>query len=244
MNEITTEIALERINKKIKEIDCSLYVVEFKYVGKRNSVIKMKCKICGKETIRNYWRFIHSGGKCECQHQLKKWTNERCIEFIKDADINDEYEFIKCNTGKCITIKHKLCGCEFDRASWNIKDNGLKCPECYPLESLGEKNIENYLISNNINFEKQKRFKECKNIRTLPFDFYLPKYNILIEFDGEQHFKPINHLGGEKHYKNTIRNDEIKNKFCKSNNIQLLRIPYYNINNIDIIISDFLNNIS
>ena len=243
MSEITTEIALERINKKIEEMNSSLYVIEFEYIGKTKSVIKMKCKICGKETIRNYWAFIHRGGRCECQHKLKKWTNERCIKLIQEADFNDEYEFIKCNTGACITIKHKICNHEFDRAWWNIKDNGLKCPVCYPLDSTGEIMIENYLTINKIEFEKQKRFNECRNIRTLPFDFYLPQYNVLIEFDGEQHFKPVEHLGGEKHYINTVRNDNIKNEFCKDKNIQLLRIPYYNINDINNIMDNFLNNI-
>mgnify|MGYP004496059065 FL=1 len=243
MNKITTEIALKRINDKIKETNTTLYVVNFEYV-KKKSIIYMKCKVCGKEVERDYWRFIHAGGKCECQYKYRRWTEERCIELIKNNDYNDEYEFVNFNTGANITIKHNICNHEFTRASWNIKDNGLKCPSCYPLDSAGELNIENYLKSKNILYQKQKRFKGCKNKKTLPFDFYLPQYNCCIEFDGEQHFKPVEHLGGEKHYNNTVINDEIKNEFCRKNNILLLRVPFYKINDVNDIIENFLNNIS
>lgn len=55
----------------------------------------------------------------------------------------------------------------------------------------------NLLIENNIKFISEKRFNGCKNINELPFDFYLPNQNLLIEYDGIQHFKPINFFGGE-----------------------------------------------
>ena len=60
----------------------------------------------------------------------------------------------------------------------------------------------------------------------LPFDFYIEKLNIIIEYDGEHHFHPIDYWGGEEKYKITQENDEIKNTYCKTNGIELIRIPY------------------
>jgi very-short-patch-repair endonuclease len=83
-----------------------------------------------------------------------------------------------------------------------------------------------------IQFVRQKKFEDCKNLkvgrycRRLPFDFYLPEFNTVIEYDGRQHFKPIEKRGGEESYKRIQINDEIKNKYCKDNGIKMIRIPY------------------
>jgi very-short-patch-repair endonuclease len=97
------------------------------------------------------------------------------------------------------------------------------------------------LIKYNINYESEKRFNDCRNKRPLPFDFYLPKYNICIEFDGEQHFIPWRKLSNkiEKLEKTKI-NDSIKTTYCINNNIKLLRIKYTEINNIEKIITSEL----
>jgi len=88
-------------------------------------------------------------------------------------------------------------------------------------------------------FESQKKFDGCRNIRELPFDFYLPKYNMCIEFDGVHHFKPMNHWGGKENLIEVKRRDEIKNQYCKDNNIKLLRIKYDE--NIEEKLSNFFN---
>ena len=66
----------------------------------------------------------------------------------------------------------------------------------------------------------------------LPFDFYLFKYNILIEYQGEQHYKPRKKFGGEEGFKNTVIRDNIKKQYCKNNNIKLIEIPYTEIKSI------------
>ena len=101
---------------------------------------------------------------------------------------------------------------------------GCGCQKC--LESNGEKEIIKYLNNNKIDYIKQKSFDNCRNIKELPFDFYLPFYNCCIEFDGEQHYKPINYFGGEKSFILRQKRDNIKTNYCKSNNINLLRISY------------------
>ncbi|MFA5586210.1 MAG: hypothetical protein WDA02_06645 [Saccharofermentanales bacterium] len=93
-------------------------------------------------------------------------------------------------------------------------------------DSKGEKLIYKILIDNNIKLKKQKTFKDCKDKILLKFDFYLTDYNICIEFDGLQHFKPFELWGGEMEFKNIQRRDQIKNEYCSKNNIKLFRIKY------------------
>lgn len=93
-------------------------------------------------------------------------------------------------------------------------------------KSKGELYIEEFLHELNIVFEKQKRFKDCKNKKPLPFDFYIPKYNTCIEYDGEQHYKPIDFWGGKERFVQRQLNDKIKDDYCNKSNIRLVRIPY------------------
>lgn len=79
---------------------------------------------------------------------------------------------------------------------------------------------------------QEKRFKDCRNILPLPFDFYIPNKNLLIECDGEGHYFPCNFNqcskeDGIKSFELTKHNDKIKDIYCKSKNIKLLRIPYW-----------------
>lgn len=101
---------------------------------------------------------------------------------------------------------------------------GSGCTIC--CESKGERKIREYLISSNINFIPQHTFDNCKNKKLLPFDFYLPDYNICIEYNGIQHYEPVEHFGGYKKFKLQIINDNIKIKFCGENNIKIHVIKY------------------
>ena len=109
-----------------------------------------------------------------------------------------------------LTRKHTLsCGCRH--------------------QSKWEMFIRDFLVLLNVEFVQQKRFSDCMNKKcsdTLPFDFYLPSYNIIIEYDGEHHFHPVQGWGGEEKFNITQQNDCIKNDYCKINNITLLRLPY------------------
>jgi hypothetical protein len=107
--------------------------------------------------------------------------------------------------------------------------NGQGCPIC--KESKGEREIRDFLTNKNIDFIKQKRFPDCKDIRPLPFDFYLPDLNICIEYDGIQHYKPVSRFGGLKSFELIKKRDKIKNNYCLINKIKLVRFSYqYNIN--------------
>lgn len=92
--------------------------------------------------------------------------------------------------------------------------------------SYGEKIINDILINYNILFKHNRSLLDCTNKSKLRFDFYLPEYNVCFEYDGIQHFEPIDFFGGEDEFKKTKMRDEIKNLFCNVNNIKLIRFNY------------------
>ena len=113
---------------------------------------------------------------------------------------------------------------------------GRSCSKCN--FSIGELKIERYLKENNIKFENQKRFKDCRDKLPLPFDFYILELNMCIEFDGRQHFSFDDTWGGEKEFILRQLHDKLKTEYCLNNNIKLFRIKYYELNNIKNIIKN------
>ena len=97
-------------------------------------------------------------------------------------------------------------------------------------ESKGARKIKQILYENNINFYQEKTFSELKFLDTnhmARYDFYLPDYNCLIEYDGIQHFKSGNGAyDNEEKFKKTQEHDLIKNMWAKENHFYLIRIPY------------------
>jgi hypothetical protein len=110
------------------------------------------------------------------------------------------------------------------------------CPVCN--ESNGEKRIRKFLEDNNIEFIPQYKFENCRNILPLPFDFsfYINNEQILCEYQGLQHYEPVNRFGGEKEFKISKKRDKIKLEYCKDNNIKLIEIPYWDFKNIESIL--------
>ena len=125
--------------------------------------------------------------------------------------------------------------------NWAKFQQGQRCPYCNIYK--GEEEVSNILDKYNIDYKTQYTFEDCKYKNKLKFDFYIPSLNICIEFDGDQHYKPIDYFGGEKRFKIQQICDQIKNDYCKENNITLIRIPYieYKNKNIENILKQELN---
>lgn len=129
----------------------------------------------------------------------------------------------------------------------NFIQLGNRCPIC--KESKGEKLISGLMDKLNIEYEKEKTFNDLKYKSSLRFDFQIfinGKFG-LIEYDGIQHFEPINFTGKLseeqllKQFKNNQLRDQLKNDYCKKNNIPFLRIPYYlEVNEIENKIKEFI----
>lgn len=123
-----------------------------------------------------------------------------------------------------------FCGEEFITNFGAIKNGQYRCLKCSNSKSNIEAKVEMWLKKKHIEYEYQKRFEECRVKRCLPFDFYLPKCNCCIEVDGRQH-EIVSKFGSEIdeeaifNLKKRKRYEEIKTKFCKDNNIKLIRIP-------------------
>lgn len=118
----------------------------------------------------------------------------------------------------------------------------IGCVKC--KQSLGEKYIKECLDRNGLINIQQHRLKDCRNINPLPFDSVIISESgellCLIEFDGEQHFHPIDAFGGEEGFKERQINDYIKNKYCEENNITLIRIPYWLRDHVDEVLTYWL----
>ena len=162
------------------------------------------------------------------KENLSKKKRSNTEEFIKKAKLihkeNYDYSLVKYgrNAFEKVIIICKEHG-EFEMSPHNFLA-GQNCPKCKHSTSLGEKKIEKYLSELNIRFIKQKRFFFIKRKRTLPFDFYLPDYNLVIEFQGRQHYEDVEFYRNS--YQFTSETDIIKKKTCEANEIFYLDIKY------------------
>jgi hypothetical protein len=196
------------------------------YKNKRTKVTII-CPIHGK--FKQYsWLHI-SGSECpKCgsingHNKLRKSTKSFIMQAKKthgDRYDYSEAQYVDCRTKvKIICKKH---GVFIQRPSNHV--HGANCPSC--TESKNVAKIKKYLKCNRINFVNEKMFNLCINPKTkrkLPFDFFLPDHNMCIEYDGEQHFI-------QTKYYNTLPaiqfRDFIKDQFCESHGIELVRISY------------------
>lgn len=162
-------------------------------------------------------------------------------DFIAKARIihnyNFSYNFIIYKGNK---IKIEIICNKCNKTFWqtpNMHLSGRGCPYCN--ESTGEKKIKNWLNQNNIKYTVQKTYSDlyfkiprCK----LRFDFFLPDYNLCIEFDGQQHFEPCfprnNKELAQVKFDELQQRDQLKTQYCENNKIELLRIPYWDFKNI------------
>lgn len=106
---------------------------------------------------------------------------------------------------------------------------------CFRKASKGEREVERILNEHKIDFVKEKTFDSCRSNKGYPlrFDFYLNAYNILIEYNGEHHYKPINkYKKAQITHNKTVINDKIKDEFADNTNIPLIKIPYWEYNKI------------
>lgn len=136
--------------------------------------------------------------------------------YVKERlyDIKDSTKYL------CIC----KCGNQHITDGRHLKSGSVKSCGC--LKSSYEELIIKILTENNIIYEKEKTFNECKDKRELPFDFYIPELNLLIEMQGEQHFKEVPFWGGKEGLIKRLHHDELKKQFCENNNYKLLRIKY------------------
>lgn len=234
---------VEFISKSIKVHGTKYDYSKVNYVNSV-SCVNIICNLHGEFSQEPY-SHLKGRGCPKCRY-LKNGCNriKSTQKFIDDAiKIHGNiYEYSKssyCGAHKKLTIiccKHG----EFLQSPVGHLHNKHGCPKCN--SSKGEILIRKWLNENNINYKEQKTFTDCRNPNTgypLKFDFYILDKDILIEYDGEQHFRKM-YLG--KHHKTdldlqeTKKRDKIKNEYVNKKGIKLIRISYNQFKNIDSIL--------
>ncbi len=206
--------------------DGVLTLLKIENYGKNSKILLLKCAN-GHEYKQERSNLLSNKGCNECRKQSVVLDKNYVFNKFKEIHGNFfKYKDDNINNYKSLRdVLEITCrkGHNFkQKASNHLQGKG--CPIC--RESSGERLIAVYLENKNIEFIRQKKFKDCKNINYLPFDFYIPSINLLIEYDGIQHFESVPIFGGDEGFTKRLINDSIKNEYCKLYNKNLIRISY------------------
>lgn len=207
-----------------------------------------QCNYCNHQWYVTPNKLKHGRGCPNCAH-IAVGDKFRKTHEQAQKDISQKYPTIKMlgryvNCNSKIDFKCLTCGTVWTAKYKDVFKGGTGCPHC--RSSIGEFNIATYLNDNNINYIRQHYFPDCKNEEPLRFDFYLPDYNTVIEFQGEQHYFPVNFTGHwskeelDKQFEYTKLRDNIKRKYCKSQGIQMVEIPYWDKNKVNLYLDDVI----
>lgn len=193
-----------------------------------SSILAGVCNVCASKKLSELYSKSHE---------------QYCIEFEdkfgKDYQILNEYQNIHTK----LLVKHILCGNTFQFTASRISNKAVNiCPYCYVKNSNGERRIQKYFNDNCVKYNTQKKFDDLCGVNggLLSYDFYLPDNNLLIEYQGMQHYKPVKGFGGDNQFKKQQEHDYRKRKYAADNNIELLEIPYWDYDNIENIIESKL----
>ncbi|MDT9337763.1 hypothetical protein P3F01_15495 [Clostridium perfringens] len=244
------KLNINQIKIYLNDINCKSELLSNEYVNAKTK-LEFRCE-CGKLFKRTYESIKRSKkAKCaSCSHKGKIMSKESKIKTSKarmkpieevlkvvEGKMKCKYidRYIKPGTRSTI-IKFECKKHGIQEAYWTNLVKRKSCPYCqksFRGDSKMVRKLEQWFADNNIYYEKEKKFEGCKDKRELPFDFYIPSNNILIEIDGEHHFRPMgvwknkNEIRSSSNFEYTQYHDKLKNSFCKDNNIKLIRIPYY-----------------
>lgn len=225
---------------KVEEIYNDKITIISEYNGNKKN-IKFRCNIC-ETTDEIRADKLLSGRSCKVCSSYS-YTKESFINKINEV-YNNEYKLIGefINMGNPTYVLHKKCGSIIQINPTKFITMGENsCKICNNTKSNGEIEIENILNKSNIKYEKQKKFEDLILYRQLSYDFYLNDYNLCVEFNGSQHYKPIETFGGENSFGKQVMRDAIKQAYCEDNKIDLLIIPFWEYRNIEKILESKLN---
>ena len=199
--------------------------------------IRLKCPVCGREDWEVDLSSIHKGvtrcSKCYKKERIKQFENKRNLsagDFVGPYNI----EFIAyTQTGHKIhskgLFKCPIDGEPFEARIEHIKSGAIMTCSEHSKVSSGESLIKKILDDNNIKYFQQYIFDDCINPFTnypLRFDFYFPKLQICIEFNGKQHYEPIDFFGGQQGFKSLVERDKIKLNYCLQHRLYMIYCKY------------------
>lgn len=190
------------------ELRCKEHGIKFRSTPTNVLRGRNVCPMCNADYLSKVQRKTED----TFQEELKERHDGRIVSLEKYINTHTKIEFMCTECSKTFEAEPNSV----------LRISG--CPNCRIPK--GELAIERYLRERGISFTPQKTFPDCRHVRPLPFDFYLPEYNLLIEYDGKQHYTPIEFFGGKKEFEYQAIRDGIKNEYANEQNIVLLRIPY------------------
>lgn len=188
--------------------------------------------LCGKEFINELNKIVQGNTKsCGCgfqsNHEGEKYPYYEVLEKTEKRKTDHVVYKCLCHCGNYFEVPSNLIG-----KTWS----------CGCLQSKGEAKLKSIFQENNITYISQKQYPTCTyNGNKLRFDFYLPQYDVLIEYDGSLHFQyqqtERSWNNSEKLQETQVR-DKAKDEWCQQNQVHLIRISYMNFNTMDI---NFIN---
>lgn len=242
--------SLEKFLNKIELLsDKDDYIFsDYEDINSADSKFTVQCKKCDYVWQANLNNFFQQGYRCSFCNIGQRWTFERITKefaLMQDSSsftlILDDIVEIK-NAFSKIKIQCHKCNHIWKVDLSNFFHGNKRCPRC--KASKGEKIIEFFLQKKRIKFESEKKFDTCRNIKPLPFDFYLQDYNLLIEFQGIQHYQITRFSKdtdkNQKRLEECQKRDTIKKQFAIDNGYRFLEISYREINQIEEILTQEL----
>lgn len=205
-----------------------LVVLEMKYKDGEKTEVVCKCD-CGN-IIKRIATYLTSGDTTSCgcaKKEITSQTNTKDftglvspygVKLLRRSyqDNRGVWRWV-CECGKCkkefVALPAKI---------FNGHTTSCGCTK----QSSGERYIENLLIELKANYTYDYVIKDCKNIHPLRFDFYMPDLKVAIEYNGLQHYQPVDYFGGEEQFKLQQKLDNQKREYCLDKNISLLELPY------------------
>jgi very-short-patch-repair endonuclease len=221
----------------------------YKYVSGSEKYIDVICPECGYEDVVRISNLSRFGFVCNGCYE-KKYGHKRVPYGYWCKDTMQKYleenfngylllDVQTPNDSDCKYLK-ALIKCPNDNhqpywAYWKNIISGYTCQLCYIEDSMskGERAAESIFQKYNYSYEPQKRFNNCRDKYALPFDFYLPEYNLIVEIMGEQHEYPVEHFGGQESFELRVYHDKIKREYLKDNNINCLDVWYYEFDKME-----------
>lgn len=200
-------------------------------------------KLLSKEYINAHQYLLI---QCDKGHKYKAVYNafqqgKRCPYCNGGVRLEYEYvkEYIESFGYKLLSTEYKNAHIKLSikcpnnheyKVRFNDFQSGNRCPYCDV--SKGEQRIINWLEENNIKYIYEKTFKKLLGVGggNLSYDFYLPKYNLLIEYQGEQHKYKVEGFGN---FEIQQEHDKRKREYAETNNLKLLEIWYWDFDNIE-----------
>ena len=217
----------EQFKQEIKALVGNDYTVLGNYKNNKTR-IKMKHNVCGNTFEMAPSNFLLQGQRCPICANLTRGPHKDLYKFKQEVKklVGDEYtvtsDTYKGNKFK-ISIRHNVCGHSY-KVRPNDFTSGYRCPFC--SQSHGESYISRILDKYHVTYVYSYKASDLVDKRKLHYDFFIPDQDILIEYQGGQHYYPIDYFGGEKNFKKQQRHDQMKREYAKDHNYNLIEVPY------------------